>query len=283
MVEGHEDVTYRRQKAALGSLVKTTNSNSSTSAASSLPICESFSPDELRLRKILLSVQDGIDADKTPETEGVKVRRRAQEFAATTVSWMQSASCYSNSRSALDEAVSALEAHPGLNSSQLALLKEAMGRTVTLLQVTKACRSTLLCLIATTTVSAIFGSSPKRHIGFDPATDQSAPFFIYEQGPPGTGKSRCLAAGITSMCRVFCDNRGRSRDLAAMGFELPTLTPVEEWNNKTVCKWLNTWKERETGDQSSPEYSENIAVTEEAKEIAFVTFKARYHSNSRRS
>ena len=94
-----------------------------------------------------------------------------------------------------------------------------------------------------------------------------------------------MAAGITSMCRVFCDNRGQSQDLAAMGFELPTRTPVEDWGHHVVCKWLNSWKvleghqaPAEDGgpDRSSEEGIATVtAVTQEAKDVAYMTLKVR--------
>ena len=146
MIEGLEDVTYRRQKMALACLTKfwadkTSSSHDGSAAAPDSASTKFVSPDELRVRKVLLGVQECIDAKMARDYEKKdRVSRKAQGFAAQAVSWMQAAACFSRGPSPMDEVISVLEDHPGLNSSQLDILKAAMGRTVTLLQVTiKTC------------------------------------------------------------------------------------------------------------------------------------------------
>ena len=142
MIEGLEDVTYRRQKVALKSLptLRSSSHHGSDAAGPDSPT-KFVSLDELRVRKVLLGVQEYIDAKMAKDWEKKdKVSREAQGFAAEAVSWMQSAACFSKGPSPMDEVISVLmEDHAGLNSSQLDILKAAMGRTVTLLQVIMTC------------------------------------------------------------------------------------------------------------------------------------------------
>jgi hypothetical protein len=98
---------------------------------------EVFSTDELRLRKVLLSVQDCLNhEDSLKVSTRETVRTKVQSFADETVSWMSAEDRFiSDGTVPMDEVIRVLNAHPGLNSSQLEILKTAMTRTITLLQV----------------------------------------------------------------------------------------------------------------------------------------------------
>uniref|UniRef100_A0A061S8P9 Putative helicase sen1 n=1 Tax=Tetraselmis sp. GSL018 TaxID=582737 RepID=A0A061S8P9_9CHLO len=136
---------------------------------------------------------------------------------------MKPPACLAGAGDPFQKVIQRLEAHRGLNASQMCVLKTAAGRSVTLVQ-----------------------------------------------GPPGTGKSRCIAAMVSCMCRVFCDSRARSLETAA-GFRLPTLRPVGEWTPGMVCDWLCSWRVAGHSDESTGDT--RLLPTEEEKETACMALK----------
>eukprot|EP00191_Tetraselmis_sp_GSL018_P008829 CAMPEP_0177606568 /NCGR_PEP_ID=MMETSP0419_2-20121207/17379_1 /TAXON_ID=582737 /ORGANISM="Tetraselmis sp., Strain GSL018" /LENGTH=706 /DNA_ID=CAMNT_0019100943 /DNA_START=246 /DNA_END=2366 /DNA_ORIENTATION=- len=74
------------------------------------------------------------------------------------------------------------------------------------------------------------------------------------------------------MCRVFCDNRARSQEQLAMGFELPTRQPVGDWSSQMVAKWLHSWRVaegRDAGEEDGP----NTLASQEEKDVAWMTLR----------
>jgi len=79
------------------------------------------------------------------------------------------------------------------------------------------------------------------------------------------------------MCRVFCDNRARSLDQAALGFKLPSSKRVEDWDSDTLESWIHSWKVQTKDADSVAADNQSGVVTKEAKEFALMLLKVIIH------
>mmetsp|Transcript_37870 Transcript_37870/g.95746 ORF Transcript_37870/g.95746 Transcript_37870/m.95746 type:complete len:259 (-) Transcript_37870:633-1409(-) len=143
IIEGLQDTTYRRQTMAaysLGTLIAHQNGNNEDGprAATVGWMLEQSSADEVRVRKIVLSIQDVLNSggDIGIQEEAC---RNAQSLASKSVSWIRPHPTLFRC-GALQEVCAVLEEQEGkgLNSSQLEILKMAASRTLTLLKVRHA-------------------------------------------------------------------------------------------------------------------------------------------------